>query len=95
MAIWRPSVVALAASLALHAHAGEPRRVVLDVPAMYCSLCPITVKKALDRVPGVIEAKADLATRSAEAKYDPDKVSPEALAKAVTDAGYAATVRTK
>lgn len=95
MATWRPSVVALGAALALHALAGEPQRVVLDVPSMFCSLCPVTVKKALERVPGVIEAKVDFATRSAEAKYDPDKVSPEALAKAVTGAGYAATVRAK
>ena len=42
---------------------------------------------------GVLEAKADLATKSAEAKYDPDKVSPEALAKAVTNAGYPAIVK--
>jgi mercuric ion binding protein len=62
---------------------------------MYCSLCPVTVKKALERVPGVIEARADFATRSAEAKYDPDKVSAEALVRAVTDAGYPATVRAR
>ena len=45
------------------------------------------------RVPGVLEAKADLATKSAEAKYDPDKISPEALAKAVSDAGFPATLK--
>jgi len=95
MAIWRPSVVALVAALVLYAHAGEPQRVVLDVPGMYCSLCPVTVKKALERVPGVIEAKADFATKSAQVKYDPDKVAPEGLAKAVTAAGYQATVRAK
>jgi mercuric ion binding protein len=95
MAIWRRSVAALFATFALHAHAGEPRRVVLDVPGMTCSLCPVAVKKALERVPGVIEAKADYATRSAEAKYDPDRTSPEGLAKAVTAAGYQATVRAK
>jgi mercuric ion binding protein len=95
MAIWRPSVVALGAALALHAHAVEPQRAVLDVSGMSCSLCPVTVKKALERVPGVIEAKADLASKSAEAKYDPDKVSPERLAKAVSDAGFPATVRAK
>lgn len=78
---------------ALSAVAAEPKRVVLDVPGMNCSLCPISVKKALERVPGVLEAKADLATRSAEAKYDPDKTSPEMLLKAVGDAGYPATVK--
>ena len=95
MATWRLSVVALAATLALPAHSGEPQRVVLDVPGMNCPLCPISVKKALERVPGVHEAKADLATKSAEAKYDPDRTSPQVLTKALSDAGYPATVRAK
>ncbi len=86
-------VSTLAAALALSAHAGEPKRVVLDVPGMNCSLCPISVKKALERVPGVLEAKADLATRSAEATFDPDRATPEALARAVSDAGYPASIR--
>ena len=77
----------------LRAFAGEPKHAVLDVPSMFCSLCPITVRKALERVPGVLEAKADLATKRAEATYDPDKTSPEALAKAVSDAGFPAMVK--
>ena len=77
----------------LPAFAGEPKVAVLDVPSMFCSLCPITVKKALERVPGVVNAKADLATKRAEAKYDPDQTSPEALAKAVSEAGFPATVK--
>jgi mercuric ion binding protein len=81
------------AALALGAQAGEPKQVVLDVPGMNCALCPISVKKALEKVPGVRAAKADLATKTAEATYDPDRVSVEKLAKAVTDAGYPATVR--
>lgn len=86
-------VSALAAALAFTAQAGEPKRVVLDVPGMNCPLCPISVKKALERVPGVLEARADLATKSAEATFDPDRASPEALAKAVTNAGYPASIR--
>jgi len=77
----------------LPAFAAEPKHAVLDVPSMFCSLCPITVRKALERVPGVLEAKADLATKRAEATYDPDKTSPEALAKAVSEAGFPATVK--
>jgi len=75
------------------AFASEPKHAVLDVPSMFCSVCPITVRKALERVPGVLEAKADLATKRAEATYDPDKTSPEALAKAVSDAGFPAMVK--
>lgn len=79
-------------ALSAPAYAAEPQIAVLDVSGMVCSLCPITVRKALERVPGVLEAKADLATKRAEAKYDPDQVSPEALAKAVTNAGFPAKV---
>jgi periplasmic mercuric ion binding protein len=78
---------------ALAAHGGEPRQVVLDVPSMNCALCPISVKKALERVPGVLSAKADLAAKTAEATIDPERASPEALAKAVSSAGYPATIR--
>jgi len=72
--------------------AGEPKVAMLEVSGMTCSLCPLTVRKALERVPGVLDAKADFATRRAEAKYDPDKVSPEALAKAVSNAGFPSKV---
>lgn len=81
------------AAFALGTQAGEPKQVVLDVPGMNCALCPISVKKALEKVTGVLAAKADLPTKTAEATYDPDRVSAERLAKAVTDAGYPATVR--
>lgn len=73
--------------------AGEPTIAVLDVSGMTCSLCPISVRKALERVPGVIEAKADYESKRADVKYDPDKTSPQALADAVSNAGFAATVR--
>lgn len=90
--MWRLSSLVLFL-LCVPALAGEPRTALLDVSGMTCSLCPLTVRKALERVPGVIEAKADLGTASAEAKYDPDKTSPEALAQAVTNAGFPAKAR--
>lgn len=83
----------LLAALATVVGAAEPKHVVLDVPGMNCSLCPISVKKALEKVPGVVEARAELATKSAEATYDPDRTSPEALARAVANAGYPASIR--
>jgi len=67
--------------------------VTLDIPDMNCSLCPPTVSTALKRVPGVIDVKAVLATRSAEVRYDPAKVAPAQLERAVTEAGYPAKVR--
>ena len=75
------------------ASAAGPTRVTLDVPSMNCSLCPIAVSGVLRKQPGVMEATADLASKSAQVLYDPDQTSPDRLAKAVSDAGYPATPR--
>jgi len=88
---WRVSLLLLAVFVWPVA-AGDPKRVVLDVPSMNCSLCPLTVRKALERMPGVIEARATYEPKRAEVTYDPDRVSPERLVKAVGEAGYPATV---
>ena len=75
--------------------ADAPKQAVLDVPGMNCSLCPITVKKALRRVPGFIDAQVDLGTKRAVVRYDPEKVTPDRLAGAVTNAGFPAAVLQK
>jgi mercuric ion binding protein len=69
--------------------------VTLDIPGMNCALCPVTVSAALKRVPGVIDVRAELATRSAQVRYDPARVAPAQLERAVTDAGYPAKARPK
>ena len=79
--------------IAPQALAAEPKAATLDVPSMYCSLCNISVRKALERVPGVAEATADNNAKRADVKYDPERVSPDDLAAALTKAGYPATVR--
>jgi mercuric ion binding protein len=71
------------------------RTVTLDVPGMNCGMCPITVKKALKKVPGVKSATADLDSKQAVVTYDDAKVTPAQLVKATTDAGYPATVKGK
>jgi mercuric ion binding protein len=71
--------------------AAEPQTVVLDVQNMTCELCPITVKKALDRVPGVAATRIDFATKTATVKFDPARANLEALVKATTNAGYPST----
>jgi mercuric ion binding protein len=75
------------------AFAAQPQTVTLDVKNMYCDLCPVTVRKSLERVPGVAEAKVDFSQKTAMVKFDPDKVSVPALVKATTDAGFPSAVR--
>lgn len=65
---------------------------VLDVQNMTCSLCPVTVKKALQNVPGVEAAKVDFGKKTATVKFDPAKVNTAALVKATTDAGFPSTL---
>ena len=72
----------------LTAWAGTSQTVVLDVQNMTCELCPITVKKALGRVPGVADTKVDLNKKTATVTFDPDKANLAALVKATTDAGF-------
>lgn len=75
------------------ATAGEAQTVTLDVPGMTCKFCPITIRKALSKVPGVIEAKADYDSKTATVTFDPDKTSLSALTGATANAGYPSTVR--
>lgn len=90
---WLDRAVLLALLAAVPALAADPKSATLDVPSMFCSLCQISVRKALERVPGVIEAKADNNLKRAEVKYDPQQVSADGLAAALTKAGFPATVR--
>lgn len=71
--------------------AANPQTVVLDVQNMTCELCPITVKKALDKVPGVATTKIDLAKKTATVQFDPERANVAALVKATTNAGYPST----
>lgn len=78
--------------LATAAFAATPQTAVLDVQNMTCSMCSITIRKALEKVPGVIAATVDYDHKTATVKYDLDKTRPEALVKATTNAGFPSTL---
>jgi len=89
------SFTALVAAFALPLSvlAATPHVAVLDVQNMTCALCPVTVKKALQDVPGVTLAKVYFDTKTATVSFDADKTSAASLVKATTDAGYPSTAR--
>jgi mercuric ion binding protein len=62
--------------------------VTLSVPAMSCASCPVTIKAALSKVPGVASVKSDLAKRQTTVVYDDAKVDVAALSKATENAGF-------
>jgi mercuric ion binding protein len=84
---------ALAMLLPLAALAATPQTAVLDVQNMTCGLCPVTVKKSLEKVAGVSQAQIDFAKKTATVSFDADKTNASALIKATTDAGFPSTVR--
>lgn len=69
-----------------------PRTVTLSVPDMNCAACPITVKKALTRVPGVSQVDVNLDGREARVSFDDAKTQVEALTRATQQAGYPSTL---
>jgi mercuric ion binding protein len=75
------------------AYAATPETITLDVQNMTCAVCPITVKKALNNVPGVTGVKVDFEHKTATVQVDPDKANVALLIKATTDAGFPSTVR--
>lgn len=70
-----------------------PQTVTLSVSGMTCAACPITVKKALSRVDGVMEAKVSYEKREAIVRFDDGKASVQKLLDASANAGYPANVK--
>ncbi len=58
------------------------------VTGMSCASCAVSVESMLKSVDGVSDAGVNFANSTAFAEYDPDKVQPEALQKAIQSIGY-------
>ena len=66
----------------------EMKTVTLSVPGMNCDLCPLTIKKAVSRVPGVSHVDASFQKKEAIVTFDDAKTTVDALTKATANAGY-------
>lgn len=60
----------------------------LAVQGMTCASCVRRVERSLERVPGVLEARVNLAQEGARVRFVPELVEPQALLAAVEAAGY-------
>ncbi len=69
------------------------RTVTLAVPGMSCAACPITVKKALQKVPGVSKVSVSYEKKEAVVSFDDAKTTIKALEDATFEAGYESTVK--
>jgi Cu+-exporting ATPase len=69
----------------------ELREVTLPVGGMTCASCVRRVERALMKVPGVVEARVNLATEQATVDFDDQLCTTADMSQAVESAGY--TVR--
>ena len=86
-------VTMLLAVLAFPTAFAETKTVTLSVPGMNCDLCPLTIKKAISKVPGVASVEASYEKKQAVVTFDDSKASVEALMKATANAGYPSTLK--
>jgi periplasmic mercuric ion binding protein len=70
------------------AFASPPQTATLAVENMTCGTCPIVVKKALERVPGVSATLVDFDKKTATVTFDPDKATTARLTQATAEAGF-------
>ena len=64
----------------------------LKVEGMWCPSCSYIVRGVLMEVPGVLDAKVSMLTKTAVVTYDPTQTEGEALVAATTDYGYPSKV---
>ena len=67
--------------------------VTLSVENMTCAVCPITVKKSLEKVAGVTQTKVSFETKEAIVTYDDSKTTLKKLQDATFEAGYPSSVK--
>jgi mercuric ion binding protein len=72
--------------------AGTLQTVTLDVKNMTCAVCPITVKKALEKVAGVTSATVNFDKKQAQVTFDDGVATVDKLREATANAGYPATL---
>ena len=63
-------------------------KIELEIEGMSCEHCVAAVSEALAELPGV--SVDEVRVGEARVRYDPGQVSPEQIALAIEDAGYAA-----
>ncbi|GAC1438723.1 MAG: mercury resistance system periplasmic binding protein MerP [Terriglobales bacterium] len=66
----------------------SPMTVTLNVPGMTCPVCPITVKKALEKVQGVSKVDVRFEKKQVLVTFDDAKTNTETLVEATKNAGF-------
>jgi Cu+-exporting ATPase len=63
-------------------------RVVFAIRGLECASCAIDVGRALRKIPGIMEINVNYVIAKGYVEFDPDKISWQAVSKALTERGY-------
>ncbi len=83
-------VFGVSLSAALPAVSAE-QTVSMNIQRMSCASCPVTVRKAIERVDGVQHVDVDHDANTATVTFDDSNTTTAEIAQASTDVGYPAT----
>ena len=86
------TAIVLAAAVSVPVWAAT-KTVTLSVPGMTCAGCPITIKKALNKLEGVSKIEVSVENREAVVTFDDAKTQVQALLDATKNAGFPSTVK--
>src|SRR3546814_17283033 len=85
----RKCILGLVAALSVGAAlAATHATVVFDAENMTCPACGITIRKALENVPGVTETKVDTRAEPVKVKFDTRRTDTSRLDTAVSYEGF-------
>jgi len=67
---------------------GPATKIDIGIRGIHCASCVSVIEEALAAVPGVLQAVVNLAAERGTVTYDPARVTPTALVKAIAETGY-------
>lgn len=66
------------------------KKITLAITGMHCASCALNIEKALRRVPGVVNARVNIAIEKAYIEFEPDSLSPQDLLVVIEKTGFKA-----
>src|SRR5579875_2619096 len=70
--------------------AQEQQQVDFAIEGMTCASCAMRIEKGLKKLPGILDARVNLATERATVLFDPAQVEPQQMVQKVDTIGYKA-----
>jgi mercuric ion binding protein len=71
---------------------GPDQEVIFTVDKMTCAICPITVRKAMQRIDGVKDVTVDFDAKTAKVLFDSTLTDAKQIGEASSNVGFPATV---